>query len=596
MGDQGTGSTDIYQIESLWFNPGAHTIKHRENEANGITLSPNLSQLLKLLVEQKLTGVNESSGVLAKKLGNLNNKGDRTQNLRENIKRLRRVLDTLEEGAGLRYIASDPYTIRVPVKVVVQLLTTNSPKTPLPAQQPSIAVLPFLNLSKEKDQEYLSDGLTEEIINVLAKIPGLKVIARTSVFAFRGKEQDIRRIAESLGVSTVLEGSIRRFDNRIRVSAQLISAEDGSHLFSCRYDKELSDIFAVQDEIATTIAETLKVKFSLPQSLHRVYTPNFAAYEAVLKAWYYFNKLTPEGMARGRQYLLQAAELDPEYALPHCELGFHLMSLAFMGIMPAQQAMPMARDAAYRALQMDPSHPAEAVSVLALVAAMYEYDWKKAERLFDLALIHGKLPPPAAVYYSHYLVATGRVIEAIEQLELSISSDPLNPLLRFHLAAWLAVANRLTDSCRECQNILELDENHGLAWITLSIAFLQQGNLAEALETAEKAISLIPWSKGSQGYLAGLLSLKNEEERAASALQKVGDTETYGAPFGLAHYFLLKGETDQAISWIARAVEQRSPMVVSFLRGPLTEGLRKSPRWSELMEMMRLPPSSFLLD
>ncbi len=590
MGAQELSSTNIYQLGSLCFDLGAHTIHHREDKARTVILPPNLSQLLKFLIEQKLSGVNEPSEVLAKKLGNLNNKGDATQNLRENIKRLRKLFNTLEQGAGLHYIASDPYSIRVPIEVIVNFpIGTASPEAPLPVWQPSIAVLPFRNLSPEKDQEYFSDGLTEEIINVLAKIPGLKVIARTSVFAFRGKEQDVRTIAKFLGVNTVLEGSVRRFDNRIRVSAQLISSEDGSHLFSDRYDKELADIFAVQDEIAATIAAALQVRLSLPHTTHRHYTPSFPAYEAVLKAWYHFNKLTPDALARGREYLVQATEMDPGYALPYCELGFHLMSLAFMGVMPAHQAMPMARDAARRALEIDSSYLTEAISVLALVAAMYDYDWKEAERLFNLALAHGKLAPPAAVYYGYYLVAIGRTKEAIEQLELSISGDPLNPFLRFHLASWLMVANRSMDSCRECRNILELDETQGLAWITLSIVFLQQGNLEEALEAAERAIALIPWSKGSQGYLAGLFTLKGDEENAERALQKIGDNEAYGAPFGLAHYFLIKGEMNQAADWIARAIEQRSPMVVSFLRGPFVEKLRKSPRWSELMRMIGFP-------
>src|SRR5579863_2101758 len=186
-----------------------------------------------------------------------------------------------------------------------------------PEQQPSIAVLPFANMSADKENEYFSDGLAEEIINELAHVPGLKVIARTSAFAFRGKEQDIRGIAEALGVRTILEGSVRRAGNRIRVTAQLIDAQDGSHLWSERYDRELSDVFAVQDEIAAAIAAALRVKLAVQPSAARHYTPNLASYEAFLKAWHHLPKYTPESMMRAREYLEQATILDPSYAPAH---------------------------------------------------------------------------------------------------------------------------------------------------------------------------------------------------------------------------------------------------------------------------------------
>jgi serine/threonine-protein kinase len=195
--------------------------------------------------------------------------------------------------------------------------------------QPSIAVLPFADMSPGKDNEWFGDGLAEEIINALAQIPGLKVTARTSAFAFRGKEQDIRRIAETLNVCTILEGSVRKSGSRIRVTVQLINAADGYHLWSQRYDREMAEVFAVQDEIAAAIAEALKVKLGAePATSPRRYMPNLPAYEAYLKARYHWGKYRPESLARSKEYLEQAIALDPKFALAHCGYADHFLTRA----------------------------------------------------------------------------------------------------------------------------------------------------------------------------------------------------------------------------------------------------------------------------
>src|SRR5438093_1781745 len=217
---------------------------------------------------------------------------------------------------------------------------------------PSIAVLPFANMSADKENEYFSDGLAEEIINMLAHMPGLKVTARTSSFAFRGKEQDIRKIADTLDVRTIMQGSVRRSGSRIRVSAQLINAEDGYHLWSERYDREMADVFAIQDEIAQAIAAALEVKLSIgPAPLLR-YTPNIPAYEAFLKGVYHGAKFTPESFALNWKYLEEAIALDPKFALAHNAIGGLFFGLACGTLLPAHEAMPAARRAAQAALDI----------------------------------------------------------------------------------------------------------------------------------------------------------------------------------------------------------------------------------------------------
>src|SRR5689334_1687586 len=278
-------------------------------------------------------------------------------------------------------------------------------------EPPSIAVLPFANMSADKDNEYFSDGLAEEIINALAQIPGLKVTARTSAFAFRGKEQDIQKIAEALHVKTVLEGSVRRAGNRLRIMAQLINAADGYHLWSQRYDREMADIFDIQDEIAQAIAAALHVKLSgTPAPAHQ-YKPNLPAYEALLKARYFMGRLDPTQLPQLKEAFEQAIALDPKFALAHCEYGGYFIGMAALGAMPANQAMPAIRAHAQEALQWDPSIP-EGHDMLGCVAGFYDYDWREAERHFRMAMARDPVPPTVRAHYAmFYLLAIGRTTE-----------------------------------------------------------------------------------------------------------------------------------------------------------------------------------------
>jgi serine/threonine-protein kinase len=452
---------------------------------------------------------------------------------------------------------------------------------------PSIAVLPFANMTADKAQEYFSDGLAEEIINLLAQIPGLKVIARTSAFAFRGKEQDIRGIARTLGVSTVLEGSVRRAGKRIRVTAQLISAEDGSHLLSERYDRELSDVFTMQDEIAGAIAAALQPKLTLRPSPRRQYTPNLAAYDALLLARHHLNKATPESMAQARECLEEAIAIDPGYALPHSALGFYFSSLAIYHMQSADESIPRARTSIKTALEIDPSLP-EALASLGLIAAVYDYDWKEAARLFRLALASEAVSPDVRLSAGGYLFQAGRTREAIEQLERAVQADPLNLTCRAILAYCLMV-DREADAERELRRVLDLDRSYYLAHHFLDMLQLQRGNIPEALASAERAFALAPWVGWVRGFLAGLLELTGDAVRAESVLRELGNGTAYGAPFGLFCYRFICGEIEQAADWVEKAIVQRDPALLYPLRLPLMEDLRRSSRWPKLARMMNLP-------
>ncbi len=466
------------------------------------------------------------------------------------------------------------------IKAALERVVTEKPTITSAEPQPSIAVLPFVNMSGDKEQEYFSDGLAEEIINALTKIPGLKVIARTSSFAFRGKEQDITKIAEALRVRTILEGSVRRSGSRIRVTAQLITAADGSHLWSDRYDRDLTDVFAIQDEIAAAIAGALQAKLSTESKAQRRYEPNPAAYEAYLRARYLWGKYGKEYFARCEEYLKQAIKLDPEFALAHCGYADQLLFGASTGILPAHQAMPLVRKEAQRALDIDPLMP-EAHAMLGNVAALYDYDWREAERRFRLAMARDPIPPRVRQWYGWiYLLPMNRAQEAVKQLEEGLKGDPLNTVAINGLALSLCHIGKLAEARMKVQDALELEDS--LSWI-MGLAYAMEENWVEALSFAEKAF--LYGGPAPTGFLAGVLKRIGEANRAEKLIQELMPGDAYGAPMALAIFYFLCGEADRAAEWWEKVIEQRYPVAPIYA----SMFLRSTSRWPALAKLMNLP-------
>jgi len=467
--------------------------------------------------------------------------------------------------------------------------------------RPSIAVLPFANLSDDKENEYFSDGLAEEIINLLAHVPGLTVIARTSAFAFKGKQDDIRRIAEALGVTTVLEGSVRRSGNRIRVTAQLITASNGSHLWSERYDRELTDVFAIQDEIAEAIAVALKVTLALEPLARRGGTTNLAAYEACLRGRYYWGKatggtgggiedatLTPQIAAQRSQECFEAAiRLDPQYALPHCYLGEDFFAFGFVGREPPHQLMPKARVYAERALALDPSL-LEAQALLGSIESLYDLEWAAAARRFRLAMAGATVTPHTRVHYGYYLLHTGRLDASREQYERALAEDPLNALCRNHLAWCLMGMREMGESAAQLLKNVEVDRT---PWTHLTLALLhtKEGRFAEALNRLDLSQQDLPWFGFTVGLRAGLLDRSGDTAQALSVVASLQPTAAYGAPAGLAVFHLLRGEHDEAIRWFEKTIAQRDTWHPLLL---LHVGLLDGMTGRQVMKMLRLPQAS----
>jgi serine/threonine protein kinase/Tfp pilus assembly protein PilF len=456
-------------------------------------------------------------------------------------------------------------------------------------QQPSIAVLPFANMSAEKDSEYFSDGLAEEIINALAQIPGLKVTARTSAFAFRGKEQDIQKIAEALHVRTVLEGSVRRSGNRIRVMAQLINAEDGYHLWSQRYDREMADLFDLQDEIAQAIASALHVKLSGTPAAVQQYKPSLPAYEALMKARYYLANFTPEALPRIKEYYEQAIALDPKFALAHAEYGSYFGVMMLIGVLPANQVLPMIRSLAQKSLELDPSLP-EGHMMLGFVAAQLEYDWKEADRRLRVAMARDPVSPTVRLGYAmSYLLPTGRPAEGVQQLDLAIQEDPLNFTMRGWRATCLIAAGRDEDAFEAYREILEFNPAAAPAYVALSVQHLLRGELDRALALIEKAYALAPFLQNVIGLFAGILRRTGDARGAEELLQKLQPGDAFGTPRGWAAYHWVLREFDAAADWLEKAIDQHDPYGLIFLRIYYGRELRSTPRWAGLMRKLNLP-------
>jgi TolB-like protein/Tfp pilus assembly protein PilF len=501
------------------------------------------------------------------------------QGLNYCIRQIRQVLgDDPAEPVYVRTLKKRGYEFIAPV----DRLSSNS-RPNGHAAEPSVAVLPFVDMSPDRDHEWFSDGIAAEIITALARTPGLKVISRTSAFAFKDERKDIRHVAEVLGVSAVLEGTVRTAGTRVRVTAQLINASDGSHLWSERYDRDLTDVFAVQDEIASSIATALKVRLT-PRSIAPRGTANVAAYQAYLKARYHWSRATPDSYAMFKEFIDYAIELDPAFALAHSLLGAYYTGLVGLGARPANEVMPLARVSGEKALRLDPNL-AEARALQAVVIGQYDFNWKEAERQWQLALTQTPISPDICFWYgNHYLLQIGRADEAVEAMTRGLKADPLNPLYRYLLALALCHIGRYNDAEAELRCALEREQNFARAIGTLAAVHAYQGRFEEALPLAERAYSLMPSNSEAIGRLAALVIRTGDQKRAALLIEKLRASESYDVPLGLAVFHAMCGELDAAAGWTAKLIEQRHPAIVRIL-GPL---LSNSAHWAGLRRMMNL--------
>jgi serine/threonine protein kinase/Tfp pilus assembly protein PilF len=460
-----------------------------------------------------------------------------------------------------------------------------------PTRTPSLAVLPFTDMSPGKENEYFSDGLTEEIINALAQVPGLKVIARTSAFAFKGKHEDIRRVAESLGVANVLEGSVRKSGNRLRITAQLITAADGSHLWSERYDRDMTDVFAIQDEISQAIADKLRIQLSGGRPLIKRYTENMEAYNLYLKAISCLNRLTLEDHEKARRYFEQAIALDPNYAEAYVGLATGWFSGAAQGYLNPKQVLPQAKAAALEAIKLDDTL-ADAHCVLGLVLGLFDLDWTGAKRELMRAL---ELDPASKTirwqYGSFFLLPIGRTAEAVTETRRALEQDPLNPPINCQFGYLLHAMRQYDQAIAQQQHTIGLYPNFFFPYAYLSFTYAQQGRIFEAIAAAEKAYELSGRDSRRLGMLGGYLAIGGRTAEARQVLDelKARRVTTYVPAMAMAYIYLCLGELDHGVESIGRAVEERDLALIIMLKTePFFDPLRSYPAFQALLRKMNL--------
>ena len=470
----------------------------------------------------------------------------------------------------------------------VSVATPASGIAAVPPPMPSIAVLPFTNMSASADQDYFSDGLAEEIINLLAQASDLKVIARTSAFAFRGKDEDVRKVAQALDVTHVLEGSVRRAGERIRVTAQLIAAADGAHVWSERFDKELSDVFAVQDEIAGAIAKALRVKFS--GTAQPRYVPKLPAYEAFLRARHQHATVTPESWELARKSFESAVELDPAFALAHAGLGFYWLGQAHFGFGSHRphDTIPLARAAAQRALRLDDSLP-DAHALLAAIASLYDLDWDAAERHCEDPLARQAGFALTRPIYGGVQFLKGNAELAVEIAARAIAENPLDVWPRMNQHAYLQAAGREREAYDQAQNVLELDPTQVVARVSIAHFHAAWGERSAAVAAARKACEVGPWYSDARATLAALLRVSGHDDDARALYGSLGSGDTFGDCRAQAVYHLLCGDMDAGADWTERAIDERDFSMMYYLRFVICKPLRASPRWPRIAQQINRP-------
>lgn len=457
------------------------------------------------------------------------------------------------------------------------------------APENSIAVLPFVNLGGEADDEYFSDGLAEEILNALGQVEALRVAARSSAFSFRGKATDIPAIAGKLQVANVLEGSVRRAGQRIRVTIQLVDARTGFQVWSERYDRQMEDIFELQDDIARAITERLKV--SLGAGVRRS-TSDLEAYELYLKGRYYWAQ-RPQGIGKAIEYFERAIDEDPNYARARAGLADCYVTLGSWenGTMAPIEAMAKAKEAAGKALELD-ERLAEAHTTLAYRTTHHDWDWACAEAQFQHAF---ELNPNYVVchhWYSHYLTAVGRTEESLKASKRCLELDPLDLVMNIHMAWHYHFARQYEQAIEQCWKTGELHPNSFWLAYFFGLAYEQQGHVDRAVEEFRTSVRMsgnVTFATAALGHLYGIAG-KADEARAVYEELKARAERAYVPAYDIALVCTGMGWNDQALEYLARAQQERSGWMTYLKVDPRLDPLRGDARFIDLLRRVRLAP------
>ena len=459
----------------------------------------------------------------------------------------------------------------------------------------SIAVLPFENLSRDPDNAYFADGIQEEILTRLSKIRDLKVISRTSTQRYKSVPDNLPEIAKRLGVAHILEGTLQKAADQVRVNVQLIKAENDSHLWSEKYDRKLTDIFVVESEIATEIAAALKAKLTGAEkhALISRSTENTEAHQFYLKGRYYWNRRGEEGLRKATEYFEHAIKADPNYALAYAGLADSYALLGFhgWGALPPAEAVPKAKAAAEKALQIDETL-AEAHASLAYAKDEYDWDMAGAEREYKRAIELNPNYATAHQWYAQHLAVRGRYPEAITEIKQAQEVDPLSLVINMNVGWVFYIGRQYDEAVEQCRKTLELDPNFPPAHWMLGQAYRQKGMYEEAIAEFQKAVAL---SQGDPVQVAGLghgFAVARKRAEAQKILNELKELSKrrYFPPYFIALIYVGLDDKNQAFEWLEKAFAERSANLTVLKAEPMFDPLRSDAHFQDLLRRVSTTP------
>ena len=465
----------------------------------------------------------------------------------------------------------------------------HSPAGTVEEDRKSIAVLPFLDMSPDQDQEYFCDGMAEELIIALTKVKGLRVAARTSSFHFKGKSEDVREVGKQLAVRTVLEGSVRRAEDRLRVTAQLVSVEDGYHLWSENYDRELKDVFAVQDEISRSIVETLRPTLLGEEERELVVAPtrSMEAYDHYLLGRHYWEGRYETGLVTALRYFEKAVEIDPEYALPYTGVADSYTILGLTGYLRPEEARQRAMLAAQRAVALDEGL-ADAHASLGLYQMWLGWDWEMSAAEFTKAIELNPDHAKVRAWFGHLRGLQGRFEEAFDEAAVAQRLDPLSNYVASLSATVHTLAGDFATASEILERVVRRDPSYLLAVFLLSWTYSHMSRFNDAVQMGEKAAALSHGALHFRSWLGLVYGRAGLQDRARAILDDLYACEDseYVSPLWLAWIHIGLGETERTLDLIGQAVAERTPYLHAVHQEPSYRSLWSNPRFTELVSQV----------
>lgn len=515
-----------------------------------------------------------------------------------------KVFDEVKNQADIKTLLLGKFNLKNVKRLVeVHAIANQGMIIPTPAQigvksgsEKSIAVLPFVNMSADPENEYFSDGISEEILNALTHVDGLQVTARSSSFTFKGKNEDVRQIGTKLGVANVLSGSVRKAGKKIRITAQLINTADGYHIWSEVFDSDLEDIFQVQDEISLKILNRLKENFSSKEKQEHIVnksTDNPEAYNLYLKGRFHWNKSNPEDIKKAISNFEKAIELDPGFSLPYCALSYCYSFMGSAGLLPPSEAYPKAKDYTLKAIEIEPNH-AESHLSLASIKFFHNWDFEGAEISINKALSLSLNSSLINQVHGWLLIAKGEFDKAIEKMKQALLLDPLSLPLNCNLADAYAFADCFAEAVKVYDKVIEMDPSYRRAYEGRGMVYLIGGEIEKAIADLEKYQQLIGHPLKGLTTLGHAYAVTGQKDKAIECLQKLDlrEKEDPRTLLYIDYAFIHLGlkDYDKAFYYLNKAYEERMGIaclgMIFCIRYPMLKEMRSDPRFKELTAKM----------